>query len=146
MENIFNIDFPLKDSDKGYFLDLTEDQRNGLLADIKHILSTTKGTRYYRPSFGTNLKKYLFNPNDEITHADIKGEIQTTLKEYFPNITIQSIETMTGGEVSPLFNEDAFGNKTSTKTPSPDAVVKIRIKLLIKQGSFESSEIIELQF
>jgi phage baseplate assembly protein W len=146
MENIFNINFPLQDSLKGYFLDLTPDQSNGFLADIKHLLLTTKGTRYFRPSFGGNLKKQLFEPNDEYTHRDIKGELQTLISSYFPNVTINSIEISTGGDVSELFNEDLVGRKTSTKPPSKDAVAKVRITLTIQRGAFQSTEIIELQF
>lgn len=146
MDNIFNINFPLQDSDKGYFLDLTQDQSNGFLADIKHLLLTTKGTRYFRPSFGGNLRKYLFDPNDEYNHRDIKGELQNMIAQYFPNVTINSIEIATGGDVSPLFNEDLRGNKTSTKPPNKDAVAKIRITLTIQRGAFQSTEIIELQF
>jgi phage baseplate assembly protein W len=146
MENIFNINFPLQESDKGYFLDMTQNQRDGLLADIKHVLLTTKGTRYYNPSFGGDLKRFLFDPNDEITQSDIKGELSNMLKKYFPNITVKKIEVSTGGNVSPLFNEDLRGNRTSNKPPSKDNVAKVKITLDIKEGAFSSTEIIELTF
>ncbi len=146
MDNIFNIGFPLRDSDKGYFLDLTTNSRDGLLADIKHVLLTTKGTRYFRPSFGGNLRKFLFDPNDEITHGDIKTELTNLLRQHFPNVTVKSIEVFTGGNVSPLFNENLRGQRTSTKPPSKDAVAKVQITLEIKDGAFVSTEIIELKF
>jgi phage baseplate assembly protein W len=146
MENIFNINFPLQDSNKGYFLDLTTNSRDGLLADIKHVLLTTKGTRYFRPSFGGNLRKYLFDPNDEITHGDIKTELSTILKKHFPNVTVKSIDILTKAEVSPLFNQNLRGQRTSSKPPSKDAVAKVQITLDIKEGAFVSSEIINLQF
>ena len=146
MENIFNINFPINDSDKGYFIDLTTNSRDGLLADIKHLLMTTKGTRYFRHSFGANLRKLLFEPNDETTHQQIKGEITNLLSTYFPNIEINSIEIILGGEPSYLFNENLKGQKTSTKPPSKENTAKIRISLNIKEGAFVSTEIIDLQF
>ena len=145
MDNIFNINFPIKDSDSGYFIDLTTNSNDGLLADIKHVLLTTRGTRYYRPSFGANLRKYLFEQNDELTYKDVKMEINDMMKNYFPNVTVKSIEVITNVDVSPLFNENLKGEKTSNKPPSKENTAKVRISLEIKQGAFVSSEIIELQ-
>lgn len=146
MDNIFNINFPLKDSDKGYFIDLTTNSRDGLIADIKHVLLTTKGTRYFRPSFGADLKRFLFNPNDEITHGDIKITINELITNYFPNVKVKNIDISIGGNISPLFNENLKGRRTSSKPPSKENVAKIRISLDIQEGAFVSSEIIELQF
>jgi len=144
--NLFNVNFPIKESDKGYFVDLTTNSRDGLLADIKHLLLTTKGTRYFRPSFGANLRKFLFDPNDEITFTDIKMEINSLLTNYFPNVVIKSIEIDKTSDVSPLFNQNLKGQQTSTKPPNKENTAKIRITLEIKEGAFTSTEIIELQF
>jgi len=146
MDNIFNINFPFEESDKGYFMDLTTNSRDGLIADIKHVLLTTKGTRYFRPSFGANLKRFLFDPNDEMTHADIKITINDLITNYFPNVKVKNIDISIGGNISPLFNENLKGQKTSSKPPSKENVAKIRISLDIQEGAFASSEIIELQF
>lgn len=146
MDNIFNINFPILNSDKGYFIDLTTNSRDGLLANIKHVLLTTKGTRYYKPSFGANLRRFLFDPNDNITHDDLKMEIQEIMNNYFPSVKIRNIEVLTGGDVSPLFNENLRGVKTSTKKPNKNNVAKIRITVEITQGTFANTEIIDLQF
>lgn len=146
MDNIFNINFPILNSDKGYFIDLTTNSRDGLLANIKHVLLTTKGTRYYKPSFGANLRRFLFDPNDNITHDDLKMEIQEILNNYFPSVKIRNIEVLTGGDVSSLFNENLRGVKTSTKKPNKNNVAKIRITIEITQGTFANTEIIDLQF
>ena len=127
-------------------MDLTENSRTGLIADIQHLLLTTKGTRYFRPSFGANLKKLLFDPNDEITHEQIRIEISNIITENFENVTVKDIKIVVGGSVSKQFNENLRGKKTSSKPPSTDAVAKVTITLDIKQGAFVSSEIIELQF
>lgn len=145
MNNIFNVNFPINTSQKGYFVDLTTNSRDGLIADIRHVLLTNKGTRYYRPSFGANLRKFLFEPNDELTHKDLKMELNEILSNYFPNVRVKSIEVLTNAEVSPLFNQDLKGKKTSSKPPSKENIAKVRISLDIQQGAFVQSEIIDLQ-
>lgn len=145
MGSIFNINFPITDSSQGYFIDLTTNSRDGLIADIKHVLLTTKGTRYYRPSFGANLRKFLFDPSDEITYGQIETEIKEMLASYFPRVNVRGIDVVAGGPVSSLFNEDLRGNKTSSKTPSVENTVKLRITLDIGQGSFDNSEIIQIE-
>lgn len=145
MDSIFNINFPIVDSDKGYFIDLTTNSRDGLIADIKHVLLTTKSTRYYRPSFGANLKKFLFDPNDEITYGQIEAEIQEIMKNYFPKVKVKNLEVINDEIISPLFNEDLKGNKTSSKSPNKENAVKLRITLDIGQGSFDNSQIIQLE-
>lgn len=145
MKNIFNINFPIKSSERGYFVDLTTNSNDGLIADIKHVLLTNKGTRYYRPSFGSNLHKFLFDPNDEITYGDLKMEINELLSNYFPNVQVKNIEVLTNVDVSPLFNENLKGQKTSTRPPSKENVAKVRLTLEIRQGAFVQSEIIDLQ-
>lgn len=145
MKNVFNINFPIKDSDKGFFVDLTQDKLDGILADVRYLLSTTKGTRYYRPDFGVNLRKYLFDQNDDIVFNKIKEEISESITKYFPNITVESIERLVVDKPNKLFNEDYLGNRTSTKSPSVNNVMKIRIKVKVKLGAFTSSEIIDLE-
>jgi len=145
MKNVFNINFPIKDSSRGFFTELTEDRLNGLLADVRYLLSTTKNTRYYRPEFGLNLRRYLFDQNDDIVENKIKEEISTAIAKYFPNIIIESIQKVVDEKPNIRFNQDYLGNQTSTKSPSAESVLKLRIKLKVKLGAFSSSEIIDLE-
>jgi hypothetical protein len=50
-----NINYPFKDSPKGFFLDLTETDNKAIKADLLHLLLTRKGQRLYNPEFGTRL-------------------------------------------------------------------------------------------
>ena len=124
-QKYINIQYPFVNSTKGFFLELTDNDNQAIKSDLKRL---------------------LFEPNDEITQSDIKGELSNMLKKYFPNVTVKKIEVSTAGNVSPLFNQDLKGNRTSTKPPSKDNVAKIRITLDIKEGAFSSTEIIDLQF
>jgi len=86
-----NINFPFKDSRKGHFIDLTSTDADAIKADLMHLVLTRKGERLYLPDFGTNLLKYIFQPNDGITHSEIKQEITTTVKKYLPNLQIDGV-------------------------------------------------------
>ena len=86
-----NINFPFKNSVKGFFLDLTETDDKAIKADLMHLLLTRKGERYYMPDFGTNLLQYIFEPNDRQTLSDIKQDITETVKKYLPNLVINDV-------------------------------------------------------
>jgi phage baseplate assembly protein W len=86
-----NINFPFRDSVKGFFLDATETDAQAIKADLMHLILTKKGERYYMPDFGTNLLKFIFEPNDAITLSDIKRELKDTVKKYLPNLQINDV-------------------------------------------------------
>ena len=58
-----------------------------LKSDLLHLLLTNKGERLYLPDFGSDLRKYIFEPNDDITHGKIKDSLNETIKTYIPNLT-----------------------------------------------------------
>ena len=61
---------------------------NGLLEDtadvyqaIYTLFSTKKGTRLFRPNYGANLSRYLFEPCDELTARSMMYDITNAIKE-----------------------------------------------------------------
>ena len=59
-----NINYPFKDSPKGFFLDLNSDDASAIKADLMHLVLTRKGQRLYNPDFGTDLLKFIFEPQN----------------------------------------------------------------------------------
>jgi phage baseplate assembly protein W len=57
-----------------------------------HLILTRKGQRLYLPDFGTELLRFIFEPNDDLTLSMIKDEIKTVVKKYLPNLTITDIK------------------------------------------------------
>jgi len=119
-----NINYPFKDSPKGFFLDLNENDNQAIKADLLHLLLTRKGQRLYNPDFGTDLLQYIYEPYDGITFDAIKEEINTSVKKYLPEVRLDDFTV----EESPL-NEYA---------------VLVTIKFTITDGVFQTSEIINL--
>lgn len=86
-----NINYPFKDSTKGFFLDLNDEDGQAIKADLLHLILTKKGERLYNPNFGTDLVKFIFEPEDGMTLNAIKEEITSVIKIYLPKLQIDEI-------------------------------------------------------
>ena len=86
-----NIVYPFKDSKKGFFLDLTEQPNQAIKSDLLHLILTRRGQRLYNPDFGTDLLRFIFEPNDELTLQGVKEEITTVVKKYLPKLRLDEI-------------------------------------------------------
>jgi phage baseplate assembly protein W len=119
-----NINYPFKDSPKGFFLDLTETDNKAIKADLLHLLLTRKGQRLYNPEFGTRLLEYIYEPYDELTFSDIRNEIDNAVNIYLPQVRLNDLAV----EPSPL-NEYA---------------VLLTIDYTITDDIFEMSDLIQI--
>ena len=86
-----NIAYPFMDSPKGFFLDLTSTDSKAIKSDLMHLILTRKGERWYNPEFGSDLIKFIFEPNDGRTLSEIKLDIQNTVKRYIPNLNVDDV-------------------------------------------------------
>jgi len=98
MARFININYPFKDSDKGHFLALNDNDTQAVKADLLHLILTRRGQRLYKPDFGTDLMKFIFEPNDELTMSGIKEEIHNVIKAYFPQLTIDELSIVESEE------------------------------------------------
>ena len=87
-----NIDFPFKDSNKGFYLNLNQTDRDAIRADLLHLLLTNKGERVFNPNFGADLRALLFENIDDTSLDDLTTIIQTSISNYFPQITVKEIK------------------------------------------------------
>ena len=92
MAKYINIDFPFKDSPEGFLLNLNSETQTAIKADLMHLLLTRKGQRLYNPNFGTNLLNFIFEPNDDVTLANLKEEVSASIKKYIPNLQLNTLE------------------------------------------------------
>ena len=88
----YNITYPLRDdvSTNTYFL-LSKVTKDAFSSDLLLLLLTQKGERYYEPDYGTNLLKYIFEPNDNLNASDVEQEIKRTVSLYIPALTINNV-------------------------------------------------------
>ncbi len=88
----YNITFPFTDdNDTNNFLMTNTITKDAYSSNLLLLLLTEKGERYYESDYGTNLLKYIFEPNDDLTSADIEEEIRNTVALYIPEIKISSV-------------------------------------------------------
>jgi phage baseplate assembly protein W len=86
-----NIEFPFKESKNGFFLELNQVDTKAIRSDLMHLILTRKGERLYNPEFGTDLLKFIFEPNDSLTYSSMKLDIQSVVKKYIPNLEVNDI-------------------------------------------------------
>ena len=86
-----NINYPFRDSRKGFFLDMNDEDSTAIKADLLHLILTKKGERLYNPNFGTDLIKFIFEPEDGMTLNGIKEEITSAIKTYLPKLQLNEI-------------------------------------------------------
>jgi len=115
-----NIQFPFMPSPEGFLFNLTRTDNEAIKSDLMHLILTRKGERLYMPSFGTNLLKFIFEPNDTLTMSAIKGEIKETVKRFIPNLTINEVVV--------------------TESEDSEYTAVVRIDYTISDDVFESSD------
>ena len=129
----YNITFPLNDdvSTNSYFL-MSKVTKDAFSSDLLVLLLTKKGERYYEPDYGTNLLKYIFEPNDNLEAGDIEKEIKTIVSTYIPALTINSV----------TFNwlTDDEGNSISENQ------VNVNIKFTFTEDDFTENGELDLNF
>ena len=88
-----------------FFSDLNyiKPEKGAILEDIPDIyqavytlFGTKKGSRVFKPTYGANLSRYLFEPCDEITARSMMYDIVEALKEE-PRVVLD----MSGSYVTP---------------------------------------------
>ena len=123
-DKYLNIRYPFEESDKGFFLQLNQTTKDAVKSDLLHLLFTNKGSRYYLPDFGTNLKRYVFKPNDAPTHSDIISEIQIAVDTYIPGLKITDISV--------------------TIDPTNENMAVVKVSFSVGQGIFEENDFVEV--
>ena len=122
----FDIKYPFTDGGtENYVFDLNSTQKERVASDILHVIFTPKGQRLRSPNFGTDLIKYIFQPNESKTWSAVKIEIQETVSGWVNGVTLNNIEV--------LASEDGVK-------------IYVRIDYSVKQGnsSYNNSIAVEL--
>ena len=99
--NLEPLDFE-KDISLG--LDLPFSERSGKLftlnylsidqavVNLKNLVLTLKGERVMHPNFGTNIRRYLFEPNLQSLRDEVGRDIEEAIKFWLPYINISNLE------------------------------------------------------
>ena len=69
---------------------------------IVNVLLTNKGERLMNPRYGSDIRRFLFEPLDYGTAFQIKGNIRDTLERFEPRISVIDIKC------TPNFDDNGF--------------------------------------
>ncbi|MFA5366427.1 MAG: GPW/gp25 family protein [Dehalococcoidia bacterium] len=129
----YNIKFPLNDdvTTNTYFA-LTKTTKDALTSDLLLLLLTQKGERYYEPDYGTDLLRFIFEPNDNLVQSDIEQEIKRTVSSYIPALKIDRI----------TFNK----NVDDQGLPMSESQLNVYIKFTYTEDTFSETGELELNF
>ena len=143
----YGINFPFRQSQKGTYLNLTEESTDEIRANLVHLLLTRKGYRYYLPDFGTRLYEYIFEPLDGETFDTLKTEIEDAVSKYIQNLTIQNIT------IEPYIDsEESIGELSSEQFDVPvyrvpganteEYTAKVKIEYVDNNSAFSTSQFV----
>ena len=94
-KQFYGIKYPfIAQDEENYFVDLNKSLKDKIKSLLIHLVFTPKGQKIRDPEFGTNLIKFLYEPNDEHSWANIKNEINQVVGNYIKGITINEISVL----------------------------------------------------
>jgi phage baseplate assembly protein W len=95
----FGIKYPFtSDGFQNFYLDANESTKDKVRSQLMHIVFTPKGQRIRNPEFGTDLIKFIFEPNDSITWEAVKNEVSDSVRRWATNININDIQIVKNEE------------------------------------------------
>ena len=117
----FGIKYPFtKDSDDNYFVDVNKDMKGRVRSQLMHVLFTPKGQYVRNPEFGTDLIKYIFEPNDSTTWDNVKQEVRDSVQRWLSNITINNISVI--------------------KNQNDESEIYVRIDYTVQEGNISTTD------
>jgi phage baseplate assembly protein W len=95
----FGIKYPFRnDGVQNFYVDANESVADKVKSQLIHIVFTPKGQRLRNPEFGTDLIKFIFDPNDDMSWESVKNEVSDSVNRWASNITIRNIEVVKNAE------------------------------------------------
>lgn len=123
----YSIKFPFtSENSENYFIDLNMNQEQKVRSDLMHVIFTSKGSKLRDPEFGTDLIKYIFEPNDTLTWNAVKEEVSTAVQKYVSNVQINDISLMESeDDVREVYVRIDYSIKEQNKDKNDSIVIKI---------------------
>lgn len=89
----FGIKYPFTtDGFQHFYVDTNDTVKDKVRSQLMHIVFTPKGQRIRMPEFGTDLIKFIFEQNDNITWEAVKSEVSDSVKRWTDNIILNDIQ------------------------------------------------------
>ncbi len=106
MNRFLGCQYPLEKTPRGILA-----QKSGvdqIKADLLQLLLTNPGERVMLPTYGTPLRKLIFEPNDSFLVAKAKQVIADAILAWEPRIVIENIEVTNNAPKNSLNKTDTY--------------------------------------
>ena len=95
----FGIKYPFRtDGFQHFFIDTNDTLKEKARSEIMHIVFTPKGQRIRLPEFGTDLIKFIFDPNEGVTWESVKNEVSESVRRWSNDIILNNIQVVKNEE------------------------------------------------
>jgi len=84
-----NVSYPIVKGNTGFFKQ-TFNTLDAVKSKIHVLLNTDPGERVFNPNFGLGMRRYLFEPIDDID--ELKTVIEDKINKYIPEVYIANLE------------------------------------------------------
>lgn len=123
----YGLKYPFTAQDfENYYVDLNSSQKDKARSLLFHVIFTPKNQYIRNPEFGTDLIKYIFEPNDRGSWADIKAEITRVVQKYVTNVTLNNITVMQSeDDVSEVFVRIDYSVREGNKITNDSVITKL---------------------
>lgn len=109
-----------------FFVDTNQTTKQKVRSQLMHIVFTPKGQRIRMPQFGTDLIKYIFDQNDDVTWDAIKTEVSEAVSKWTTNMTLNNIQVVKNeNDESEIYVRLDYSVKEGNKTTTDSVIVQV---------------------
>ena len=121
------IRYPFRADDfQHFFVDANSTPMEKARSEIMHIVFTPKGQRIRNPEFGTDLIKFIFDPNEDVTWEAVKNEVSESVGRWAKNIILNNIQVVKNEEdESEIYVRLDYSVSEGNKTTNDSIVVQV---------------------
>ena len=121
----YDIKFPFTANNlDGFFIDLNETLEDKKASEILPPPLTPKRSRLRKPNFGTDLIKYVFEQNDEMSWDSVREEIINSVNDYVYGVNLTSIEILQN-EDDAIFIDLKYTVSKGESSDNKELIVKL---------------------
>jgi len=85
------IDLPLRRGNQGFFQQ-TFTTENAIKTNLRNFLLTNFGERPLNPTYGANLRQFVFDQDVEIKRVEIEETIRESVSNNFESVSIERVD------------------------------------------------------
>ena len=126
-KQLFGIKYPfIADDVTGYYVAANKTVAEKVRSQLMHIIFTPKGQRIRNPEFGTDLIKFIFDPNEGMTWESVKNEVSESVTRWATNINLNDVRVVKSEEDdSQIFVRLDYSVTEGNKTTNDSVVVEL---------------------